>query len=97
MITSKSQVTVTDNMNEFICVDILPFRLQQESFEFVITGEDKITQRRGYFRAPSVQFRTKNLKAGSYQLQLFLHGVEWENASFEINLPGHHLLSEFTT
>lgn len=93
MITSTRQVSVSDSVNDFICVDILPFGLQHESFEFVITGEDKITQRKGHFRAPSVQFRTKNLKAGNYQLQLFLHGEEWENTNFEINLPGHHSLA----
>jgi hypothetical protein len=95
MITSTSQVSVTDLLNDFLCVDILPFKLQHESFEFVIQGEDKITHRRGHFRAPSVQLRTKNLKAGCYQLQLFLHGQEWENTNFEINLPGHHSLSEY--
>ena len=93
MITAKGQVSVTDNMNEFLCVDILPFKLQQESFEFTITGADMITHRKGYFRAPSVQFRTKNLKAGWYQLQLFLNGEKWEQTSFEINLPGNHTLS----
>ncbi|HEX8332238.1 MAG TPA: hypothetical protein VF622_06425 [Segetibacter sp.] len=95
MITSTTQVAVTDLMNDFLCVDILPFGLQQESFEFVITGEDKITHRKGHFRAPSVQLRTKHLKAGNYQLQLFLHGEEWEHTNFEINLPGHHSLSKY--
>lgn len=95
MITSTRQVSVTDMMNDFLCVDILPFRLQQESFEFIIRGEDKLTRRKGHFRAPSVQFRTKDLKAGSYQLQLFLNGEEWENTNFEINLPGHHTLSGY--
>jgi len=83
MTTATDQVSVTTKSTDLIFVQILNEKLQYESFEYVIYGQDKSLLRRGTFRAPSVQIRTTYMNEGIYQFQLLLNGQEWKTTLFE--------------
>ncbi len=82
MLASSTQVLVVEKVTNLVFVDILNETLQYASFDYVIYDGDKKVIRRGYFRAPSVQFRTNNLQEGTYQFELLLNGEVWETAQF---------------
>ncbi len=83
MSPTSNQVTVTTKSTDLINVDILNFKLQYESFEYVIYNDNKTMLRKGQFRAPSVQIPTNHLQEGTYQFQLLINGQEWKTTLFE--------------
>lgn len=82
MLANANQVSVVEKVSNLVFVDILNDTLQYASFDYVIYDGDKRVVRKGYFRAPSVQFRTNNLQAGTYQFEILLNGQVWETAQF---------------
>lgn len=82
MLANSTQVSVIEKVSNLVFVDILNDTVQYASFDYVIYDGDKRVVRRGYFRAPSVQFRTNNLVEGTYEFELLLNGQVWETAHF---------------
>ncbi len=82
MLANSTQLTLQEKVCNLFSVDILNETFQYASFDYVIYDGAKRVVRRGYFRAPSVQFRTNNLQEGIYQLELLLNGKVWETAQF---------------
>jgi hypothetical protein len=82
MLSNSTQVSVVEKVTNLVFVDILNDTLQYASFDYVIYDGAKKVVRKGYFRAPSVQFRTNNLVEGTYQFEILLNGQVWETAQF---------------
>jgi hypothetical protein len=82
MFANSTQVSVVEKVSNLVFVDILNETFQYASFDYVIYDGEKKVVRKGYFRAPSVQFRTNNLQEGTYQFEILLNGQVWETAQF---------------
>ncbi|MDB5247726.1 MAG: hypothetical protein JWQ40_2120 [Segetibacter sp.] len=83
MFPMLNEISITKKVCDILVLDILNQRLPYEPFEYIIYSEDHTMQRRGQFRAPSVQLRTTHMNEGTYELQLLYKGQEWQTTLFE--------------
>ncbi|HNP23942.1 MAG TPA: hypothetical protein PKM63_12475 [Panacibacter sp.] len=73
---------ITENVNEFLFVEIFPQNLEGHEFDYLITDLSHTTIRRGCFKAPKVQIRTSLMPEGHYNFILCKNGETLFQSSF---------------